>query len=256
VPAPSMLTDADREEISRGSAEQVESKIITERLGRCPSVVSCGIRRHGDRLSYRATLAGVSAAGSRRRPKTRKLDADPVRAERVKTRLRAGCSPDQVAGRLRYESAAEVAAATAADQAVPVAETVSHEAIYTWLYALPKGELAAQGLLLRSGRVIRRPRGRKSSPGARIVGMRSIEDRPESVADRAVPGAWEGDLVIGKVGKTAMATLVERTSGYAVPVALPGGRKDAQTTCNALIGAVASMPTQLVTSLRDCPDFS
>ena len=249
MPARRMLTEADREEISRGIAEQVEGKVIAERIGRCPSIVSRDIRRHGGRLLYRATVAGVTATGSRRRSNSRKLDADPVLAERVTTKLRTGCSPDQVAGRIRYELAIEVAAAAAAGEAVPVAETVSHEAIYTWLYALPKGELAAQGILLRSGRAVRRPRGRKTSPGARIVGMRSIDDRPETVADRAVPGAWEGDLVIGKGGKTAMATLVERTSRYAVPVALPGGRKDAQTTCNALIGAVTGMPAQLVTSL-------
>lgn len=75
--------------------------------------------------------------------------------------------------------------------------------------------------------------------------MTSIDARPAEVDDRAVPGAWEGDLIIGKAGKTAMATLVERTSRYTVTVALPGGRRDAHTTCNALIGAVTGMPTQL-----------
>jgi len=235
------LTDEDREEISRGIAEQAQGKVIAARIGRCPSVIGRDIARHGGRVAYRATVAARAAARARRRPKTRKLDADPVLGERVRAKLRAGCSPDQVAGRLRYEHGGT--------QAERVAGTVSHEAIYTWLYALPKGELAAQGILLRSGRTQRRPRGRRTSPGARIVGMTSIEARPAEVDDRAVPGAWEGDLVIGKAGSSAMATLVERTSRYTLTVALPGGRRDAASTCNALIVSVAGMPAQLVKTL-------
>ena len=126
---------------------------------------------------------------------------------------------------------------------------VSPEAIYTWIYALPKGELAREGILLRSGRSRRRPRGRTRAPGARIVGMRSIDDRPAEVADRRVPGHWEGDLLIGRAGRSAMATLVERTSRYTVPVALPAGRRDATTTCDALIGAVTDMPVELTKTL-------
>ena len=120
---------------------------------------------------------------------------------------------------------------------------------YTWIYALPKGELATQGILLRSGRTQRRARGRTRAPGARIVGMTSIDARPAEVTDRAVPGHWEGDLVIGKAGKTTMATLVERTSRYTVPVALPAGRRDATTTCDALISTLTRMPTALIKTL-------
>ena len=97
---------------------------------------------------------------------------------------------------------------------------VSHEAIYTWFYAQPKGQLRDQGVALRTGREQRKPRGRKKTPGAKITGMRSIEDRPAEVAGRQVPGHWEGDLVIGKGGKSAMGTLVERVSRYLCPVAL------------------------------------
>ena len=232
-----MLTEADREEISRGIAEDLEGKVIAARIGRCPSVVCREISRHGGRANYRAVAARRVAAERRRRPKLRRLDADPgLRAEVVK-RLRAGHSPDQVAGRLRY------------DHPEQKARWVSAEAIYTWIYALPKGELARQGILLRTGRTQRRPRGRASSPGARIVGMTSIDARPAEATDRAVPGHWEGDLMIGKAGKTAMATLVERTSRYAVPIALPAGHRDATTTCNALITTVTAMPTQLVKTL-------
>jgi transposase, IS30 family len=232
-----MLTEADREEISRGIAEDLEGKVIAARIGRCPSVVSREIARHGGRVNYRAVVARRVAAERRCRSKLRRLDADPgLRAEVVK-RLRAGHSPDQVAGRLRYDHPAQKA------------RWVSAEAIYTWIYALPTGDLARHGILLRSGRTQRRPRGQRFSPGARIVGMTSIDARPAEATDRAVPGHWEGDLLIGKAGKTAMATLVERTSRYAVPIALPAGHRDATTTCNTLIATVTAMPTQLVKTL-------
>lgn len=232
-----MLTAADREEISRGLAAGVEQVVIAARIGRDPSVVSREIARHGGRDRYRAARAARAAASSRRRPKARKLDTDPRLRAQVIARLRAGYSPDQVAGRLRYEHPDQ--------QARRVTGPISHEAIYTWIYALPKGELAREGILLRSGRTRRRPRGRTRAPGARIVGMRSIDDRPVEATGRRVPGHWEGDLLIGRAGRSAMATLVERTSRYTVPVALPAGRRDAATTCDALINAVADMPTGL-----------
>jgi transposase, IS30 family len=96
--------------------------------------------------------------------------------------LRCGLSPDQVSGRLKYDRLCGQAG-----------DVVSHEAIYAWMYALPKGELARMGVELRSGREQRRPRGRRKTPGARIVSMRSIEDRPEEVADRQAVLHWPID---------------------------------------------------------------
>ncbi len=215
----------------------LEGRVIAERIDRCPSVVSREIARHGGRAGYRAVAARRVAAEHRRRPKTRKLDACAELRHRVLDKLRAGCSRDQVAGRLRYEHPDDQAA------------WVSHEAIYTWIYALPKAELARHGILLRTGRTQRGPRGRRRSPGARIVGMTSIDERPTEVAGRQVPGHWEGDLMIGKAGQTAMASLVERLSRYTIPVALPRGRRDTATTCNALITSVSGMPSNLVKSL-------
>ena len=204
-------------------------------------MVSREVRRHGGRAGYRVVAAQRVAAEHRCRPKTRKIDADPELAGRVVGKLRAGCSPERVAGRLRYEHPGQQACHG------------SHEAIYSWIYALPKGELARHGILLRSGRTRRASRGRACPPGVPIVGMRSIDQHPAEVAGRQVPSHWEGDLVIGKAGKTAMATLVERVSRYTVPVALPAGRRDAQTTCNALISSVAEMPSQLVKTLTFRP---
>src|SRR3954469_15206328 len=118
-----MLTEADREEISRGVAENLEGRQIAARIGRCPSVVSREIARHGGRAGYRAVAARRVATEQRRRPRTRKIDADPALRERVIGKLRAGCSPDQVAGRLRREHGGS--------HAERVAATVSREAIYT-----------------------------------------------------------------------------------------------------------------------------
>jgi IS30 family transposase len=230
-------TLADREEISRGLAMGLEQKEIAASIGRSESVVSREISRHGGRAKYRAHRADEEAKISRARPKDRKLDEDPRLRERVMSDMRKNWSPEQVAGRLRYERSR--------------GETdlsVSHKAIYTWIYALPKGELAAMGIALRSGRERRKPRGRKASPGARIVGMVSIEDRPKEVEGRKVPGHWEGALVIGKQGRTAMGTLVERKTRYFVPIALPDGR-DAAAVREAIITSIEGIPAHLRKSI-------
>lgn len=236
-----MVSVADREEISRGIAEGLSGKVIAQRIGRDPSVVSREIARHGGRGRYRATVAQRAAARSRCRPKSRRLDSHPVLRGVVVARLRAGWSPDQVAGRLRQH--ARIGHPDAVDG------TISGEAIYTWLYALPKGELARLGVLLRTGRTERKPKGRRHSPGARIIGMTSIDARPEEVTGRQVPGHWEGDLIIGRAGRTAMATLVERTTRYTITLALPAGRRDATTTTDALITAVRDLPAHLMKTI-------
>src|SRR6266568_4083350 len=119
------------------------------------------------RETYRAWKAGAAARESRSRPKERKIDTDPALRDRVAGDLKKGWSPEQIAGRLRYEH-------NRGETDMPV----SHETIYTWIYAQPKGELARAGIILRTGREQRKPRGRKKSTGAKIVGMRSIDERP------------------------------------------------------------------------------
>lgn len=231
------LTLEDREEISRGLAKGLENKDIATSLGRSESVVSREISRHGGREGYRAFRADAEAREARSRPKDRKIDADPELRERVIEDLRKSWSPEQVAGRIRFENS--------------IGETdmsVSHEAIYTWVYALPKGELARAGIALRTGREQRKPRGRKKTPGAKIVGMTLIDERPADVEGRQVPGHWEGDLVIGKGGKSAMGTLVERMSRFFIPVAIDGTH-DADTVKSAVFGAVKDLPEHLRRSL-------
>ena len=231
------LTLEEREEISRGLAKGLDNKDIAVSLGRDESIISREITRHGGREQYRAHRADVAARESRTRPKERKIDIVPGLRERVTADLRESWSPEQIAGRLCWERSRG-----------ETAMSISHEAIYTWFYAQPKGELKDLGITLRSGRDQRKPRGRKKTPGAKIVGMRSIEERPAEAAGRQVPGHWEGDLVIGKGGKSAMGTLVERVSRYLCPVALPAGH-DAASVKNALFDAVHGLPAHLRRSL-------
>jgi len=232
-----MLTLADREEISRGLASNMLQKDIAASINRSPSVVSREIGRHGGWRAYRANRADGGARKSRGRPKCRKIDADPRLRERVACDLRKAWSPQQISGRLCYQR-----------NHGETDMSVSHEAIYTWLYALPKGELAEMEVSLRTGRTRRQPRGRSRSKGARIVGMTSISERPEEAEGRKVPGHWEGDLVIGKAGKTAMGTLVERMSRYLVPVALPDGR-DSAAVCDGVIESLSDMSAGLLRSI-------
>jgi IS30 family transposase len=231
------LTMEDREDISRGLAKGLHNKDIAASIGRDESVVCREIDRHGGREAYRAWKADAAARESRKRAKERKIDTEPELRERVAGDLKKGWSPEQIAGRVCYER-----------HRGETGMSVSHETIYTWIYAQPKGELARAGIVLRTGREQRKPRGRKKSPGAKITGMRSIEDRPAEVTGRQVPGHWEGDLVIGKAGKSAMGTLVERVSRYLCPVALPHGH-DAGSVKDALFGAVRDLPAHLRKSL-------
>jgi IS30 family transposase len=233
----SPLTLEDREEISRGLAKGLENKDIATSIGRSESVVSREINRHGGREGYRAFRADAEAREARSRPKDRKIDADPELRDRVVGDLRKSWSPEQVAGRIRFENSRG-----------ETEMSVSHEAIYTWMYALPKGELARAGIVLRTGREQRKPRGRKKPAGAKIVGMVPIDERPAEAGGRQVPGHWEGDLVIGKGGKSAMGTLVERLSRFFIPVALEDGH-DAESVKTALFGAVKDLPAHLRKSL-------
>lgn len=207
-------------------------------MGRNPSVVSRDVARHGGRSGYRAVAADASAAVGRRRPKVYAVDRSPRLQAVVTELLRGGWSPASIAGRLPRDYAG--------DQAV----RVSHEAIYQWLYAQPVSTLARELIALRTGRTARRS-GPRPAPAPRIREPRYLDERPAEVEDRQVPGHWEGDLVIGKAGKTAVATLVERTSRFLVLVPLSG--RDALTVGDAVIAAAGTLPPQIAKPLTwDC----
>ncbi|WP_438872995.1 IS30 family transposase [Paractinoplanes hotanensis] len=233
-----MLTLIDREEISRGLAEGLEYKEIARLISRNPSVVSRDVARHGGRAEYRAVVADELAVAGRRRPKVYAVDRSPRLRTVVKELLKGGWSPASIAGRLPYDYRD--------DQAV----RVSHEAIYQWVYAQPVSTLARELIRLRTGRPARRS-GPRPAPAPRIREPRYLDERPAEVADRQVPGHWEGDLVIGKGGKSAVATLVERTSRMLVLVPLSG--RDALTVGDAVIAAAGNLPPQIARSLTwDC----
>lgn len=233
-----MLTVADREEISRGLSEGLEYREIAERIGRDASVVSREVGRHGGREGYRCVLAEQAAAAGRRRPKQLKVDRVPRLSAYVRYWLRRGWSPASIAGRLPIDVGGE--------QAV----WVSHEAIYTWVYAQPVSTLDREFIKLRSGRTARRS-GPSTSPAPRIAEPAWIDERPAEAEGRAVPGHWEGDLVIGKNGRSAVATLVERTSRFLILVPLAG--RDALTVSQAIIAMAGELPAPLKRSLTwDC----
>jgi transposase, IS30 family len=233
-----MLMLSDREEISRGLAEGLEYKEIALRIGRDPSVVSRDVARHGGPGGYRAVVADRTAGAARERPKLFAVERSVRLRAVVWRQLRGGWSPASIAGRL------------AMDYPDDQACRVSHEAIYQWVYAQPVSILARALISLRTGRTARKG-GRRPTPAPRIREPRYIDERPVEVEGRAVPGHWEGDLVIGRDGKTAVATLVERVSRFLILVPLTG--RDSLTVGDAVIAATDGLPAQIRRSLTwDC----
>ena len=233
-----MLTLQDREEISRGVVEELSTRQIGAKIRRNHTVVSREIARHGGRDAYRAAAAEDRARTGRARPKTLAVDRHPRRRAAVMRLMRGGWSPGAIAGRLRREHP---------DDRVM---HVSHEAIYTWVYAQPVSSLARELLALRTKRTARRS-GPRPAPMPRIKEPTYIDDRPAEVEGRAVPGHWEGDLVIGKDGKTALVSLVERTSRFLVLAPLTG--RDSPTVTQAVIASVGELPAGILRSLTwDC----
>ena len=211
------LKFSDRADIAVGILAGRSDRQIGADLGRDHTIIWRERRRNSTKtLGYRPVSADCAADRRRSRPQARKIEMDPVLAARVKADLARSRKQRQIAGRLRLE-ATDASVETMTKSPDAEGRTVSHEAIYRWIYALPKGELAKSGILLQSKRTKRKsvkPLGERT--GGRIIGMVSIDDRPEDASDRRVPGAWEGDLVVGKGGKSAIATLVERHSRFLI----------------------------------------
>ena len=235
------LSLAEREEIAVGLAAGEPVRAVARRLGRPASTVSREIRRNRTTGGkYRALSAQAAAQGRARRPKTAKLAADRVLRQVVEDWLRARWSPRQISARL------------AADFPDRPEMRVSHETIYQALYVQGRGALRRElADCLRTGRAIRRPRraGGPASGAGRLKNMVMISDRPAEVADRAVPGHWEGDLILGQNGTSAIGTLVERTTRFCLLLHLPRGRRDAATVATAMIGQMNELPAHLRRSL-------
>jgi IS30 family transposase len=231
------LTLAEREEISRAVVAGQSIYSIARSLGRAPSTLYREIKRNGDQECYRASQADQAAWDRTLRPKTCKLVENRTLAHIVAGKLQMRWSPEQIAGWLK--------------QTYPDDENhqVSHETIYRSLYIQARGALKKELVQhLRRTRVMRRSRHHTQKTGdhGRIVDAVSISERPATVADRAVPGHWEGDLLCGTLG-TQIATLVERHSRYVMLVKVAS--KDSETVINALIKHARKLPQELYKSL-------
>ena len=227
------LSVAEREEISRGLLARESVRHIASRLGRAPSTVSREVRHNGGRRRYRAWRGETRATQQARRPKIAKLRRSPRLRREVERLLLERWSPRQIARRLRLDHPD--------DQEM----RVSHETIYQSLFIQSRGalrkELAAS---LRSGRVRRRPPRPHAEGVGEINDMLLISERPAEVEDRAVPGHWEGDLIIGRRNGSAIATLVERQTRYVLLAALTRGRT-APLVRDALAAQIMTLPEQL-----------
>lgn len=245
------LSFAEREDIAVGLASGCSIRAIARGLGRAPSTVSREVANHSfhrhavafgrPEMRYKASSAHQSAATKRARPRRAKL-VTRVGLRRVVLRLlRRRWSPQQIAGWLRaeYHDRPEM--------------WVSHETIYQALYLQARGNLRAElthQVALRSGRATRRPR---AAAAAAIRSRRdwvglNVSARPAEADDRAVPGHWEGDLVIGKNGASAIATLVERATRYVLLVGLDDGRVSEHVIAR-LAATMGRLPRELLRSL-------
>jgi IS30 family transposase/DNA-binding CsgD family transcriptional regulator len=228
---------AEREGISRGLAAGDSCRVIAQRLGRAPATVSREVARNGGRRCYRAQTADAAADRRARRPKAAKLVLQPrgcVRWWRPSWRC------------VGHPAGRGLAAAGFPEDPVM---RVSHETIYRSLFVQSRGALRRElQRCLRTGRAMRYPRGKRLPQGrGQLRDVVLVSERPAEAEDRAVPGHWEGDLLLGK-RPSAVVTLVERASRYLTLVALPEGYK-AEQLRPALAAAVTWLPEQLRRSL-------
>ena len=235
TPRSGRLTLVEREEIRLGLSRGESLRTIARRLDRAASTISREVAANGGRLHYGIWSAHRRARACTRRPKAAKLD-NPVLCEKVTTWLEEFWSPDEISRRLRREFPADPTM------------TISHEAIYQALYVQGRGELRRElARCLRSGRATRRPQGRRERRG-KIPNMVMISERPAEVADRAVPGHWEGDLIIGAGGRSAVGTLVERSTRFVLLLHLPDDH-GAWAVEEAMRDAITTLPRELARSV-------
>lgn len=249
------LTHEEREEIQDGVAREESIQSIAGRLERAPSTIMREIERnalcqgryrarfrfgapwrggHDPKPRYRASTASARAHERARRPKPSKLALNDKLRDEVQSRLEDEHSPEQISGRLPVEFPDDAEM------------RVSHEAIYQAIYVQGRGGLRRElHTCLRTGRALRKPHRRADARRGRIPGMVNISERPAEAEDRAVPGHWEGDLIVGAQSKSAIGTLVERTTRFTLLLHLPDNH-----TAPAVEQAIVAKMSQLPTILR------
>ena len=220
----------EREIISRELGRNRSARYIGKLLGRHHSTVSREIDRNGGAVDYRAVEAQARWEENLVRPKERKLESSQRLHDAVNDGLGEKWSPRQISQRLRAEYPDDPEM------------RVSHETIYECLYLQARGALRTElKVALRQGRARRVTRSRVASTRGKIRGMVNISDRPKEAEDRAVPGFWEGDLIIGKGNKSQIATLVERTSRLVMLVRIPYDR-NAEKVAYLLAKKMGTLP--------------
>lgn len=230
------LTLEDRVEIYTGIQAELSFTEIAAQLAKAVSTISREVGGRAGRASYQPVAAHQRALERARRPKPCKLELHPGLADRVIADLRAWWSPTQIARRLRDEHPD--------DEAM----RVSHETIYKSIYVQGRGELRRElAACLRSGRAQRQPQSRIERRG-RIPDLVSISERPAEADDRAVPGHWEGDLIMGSTNRSAIGTLVERATRFVILLHLPG-RHGAVEVRDAMAAAILQLPASLRRSI-------
>lgn len=233
-PRPGQLSIEEREQILLGLNRGDTFTMIAAQLGRAVSTISREVQRGGGRAGYSAWRAHERARQARR-PKPFKLAPGRL-LEEVARRLKQLWSPQEIAARLRL------------DHVEDPEMRVSHETIYQSLFVQGRGELRRElARCLRSGRVTRKRRGTTDDRG-RIPGMVLLSERPADAEDRAVPGHWEGDLILGEGSRNAVGTLVERSTRMTLLLHLPHGKSAVQVEA-AMREAIGSLPASLARTI-------
>jgi len=229
------LSLEEREEISRMLAQRCSFQSIAKILGRNVSTVSREIAAGScNKYTYRASKAQARAVRNSRKRKAGKYALDgQVKLKRyVYRKLRLKWSPVQIAQTLKK------------DYPTDTTMRISPEAIYTYLYVLPRGSLKKELLsCLRQNRKHRHKQRRGVEAKRKLEDMLSIEERPKEVADRIIPGHWEGDLIVGKNNRSALGTLVERTTR--TTILIPVKSKSAEDVAKAFAKEVKKLPKQM-----------
>jgi IS30 family transposase len=245
-PSGRYLSRSEREEIAIGMATGEGIRAIARRLGRAPSTVSREVRRNCAEMRngrprlgrYRAGSAQELAESRARRPKQAKLVANHALRDYVQGALSGPerCSPEQIAHRL------------VVDFPDDEGMRISPETIYQALYVQGRGALRRElAACLRTGRAMRKPQRTPHQRRPRHKDMVLIAERPPEVADRAVPGHWEGDLIVGRAGTSAIGTLVERSTRFTMLLHLHD--QTAETVREAIASTITTLPAALRRSL-------
>ncbi|MDQ6527530.1 IS30 family transposase, partial [Nocardioides sp. LHD-245] len=233
-----VLTSEDRAVIAAGLRKKWTYAEIGEAIDRSPSVICREVARNrGPDGSYHGALANAAARERRRRPKEFRLVAEPGLCRRIEAWMDEGWSPKLIAQVLREESPHMIMG------------RVSHETIYQALYVQTRGGLRKDLYRhLSTKRARRKSQGGGKRANSPYKEAFKISQRPPEVADRAVPGHWEGDLVMGSPGSPAVGTLVERSTRFTILLHLPG-RHDAESVAEAMIREMSDLPEHLRRSL-------